>query len=101
VTRKLVAEFLGSALLAGVGRRIRHRGELLLVIFSLLRTGRAALAPATVGAYIGAAYFLHQLHELRQPGDLDRTHVQRHLRRHRARVAGSIRSRPLLPRDHE
>lgn len=30
---------------------------LLLVIFSLVRTGRAALAPAAVGAYIGAAYF--------------------------------------------
>ncbi|NUT52398.1 MAG: aquaporin family protein, partial [Saccharothrix sp.] len=30
---------------------------LLLVIFSLARTGRAALAPAAVGAYIGAAYF--------------------------------------------
>lgn len=30
---------------------------LLLVIFSLVRTGRAAFAPAAVGAYIGAAYF--------------------------------------------
>jgi arsenate reductase (thioredoxin) len=30
---------------------------LLLVIFSLARTGRAASAPAAVGAYIGAAYF--------------------------------------------
>ena len=30
---------------------------LLLVIFSLARTGRAATAPAAVGAYIGAAYF--------------------------------------------
>jgi arsenate reductase len=30
---------------------------LLLVIFSLTRTGRAASAPAAVGAYIGAAYF--------------------------------------------
>ncbi|MFD0206138.1 MULTISPECIES: aquaporin [Saccharothrix] len=30
---------------------------LLLVVFSLVRTGRAALAPAAVGAYIGAAYF--------------------------------------------
>jgi glycerol uptake facilitator-like aquaporin len=30
---------------------------LLLVIFSLVRTGRAATAPAAVGAYIGAAYF--------------------------------------------
>ena len=30
---------------------------LLLVIFSLARTGRAERAPAAVGAYIGAAYF--------------------------------------------
>lgn len=30
---------------------------LVLVIFSLARTGRSALAPAAVGAYIGAAYF--------------------------------------------
>jgi arsenate reductase len=30
---------------------------LLLVIFSLARTRRAASAPAAVGAYIGAAYF--------------------------------------------
>jgi len=30
---------------------------LLLVIFSLARTRRAAMAPAAVGAYIGAAYF--------------------------------------------
>jgi glycerol uptake facilitator-like aquaporin len=32
-------------------------GGLLLVIFSLARTRRAASAPAAVGAYIGAAYF--------------------------------------------
>ena len=30
---------------------------LILVIFSLARTGRSTLAPAAVGAYIGAAYF--------------------------------------------
>ena len=30
---------------------------LLLVIFALARTGRSRLAPAAVGAYIGAAYF--------------------------------------------
>ena len=30
---------------------------LLLVIFSLVRSGRAAIAPAAVGAYIGAAYW--------------------------------------------
>ena len=30
---------------------------LLLVIFALARTGRGTVAPAAVGAYIGAAYF--------------------------------------------
>ncbi len=30
---------------------------LMLVIFALARTGRSHLAPAAVGAYIGAAYF--------------------------------------------
>jgi len=30
---------------------------LLLIIFALVRTGRGRLAPAAVGAYIGAAYF--------------------------------------------
>ncbi len=30
---------------------------LLLVIFSLVRTGRTSTAPAAVGAYIGAAYW--------------------------------------------
>jgi arsenate reductase len=30
---------------------------LILVIFALARTGRAATAPAAVGAYIGAAYW--------------------------------------------
>ncbi|MBX3100546.1 MAG: aquaporin family protein [Salinibacterium sp.] len=30
---------------------------LILVIFALARTGRAAVTPAAVGAYIGAAYF--------------------------------------------
>ena len=30
---------------------------LILVIFALARTGRSSLAPAAVGAYIGAAYF--------------------------------------------
>ena len=30
---------------------------LILVIFALARTGRSHLAPAAVGAYIGAAYF--------------------------------------------
>jgi glycerol uptake facilitator-like aquaporin len=40
----------------GVSEVVATAG-LLLVIFSLVRSGRAALAPAAVGAYIGAAYF--------------------------------------------
>ncbi|WP_432885522.1 hypothetical protein ACQPYH_01630 [Kribbella sp. CA-245084] len=32
-------------------------GGLILLIFALARTGRSALAPAAVGAYIGAAYW--------------------------------------------
>ncbi|RSM85992.1 aquaporin family protein [Kibdelosporangium aridum] len=40
----------------GVSEVIATAG-LLLVIFSLVRTGRADRAPAAVGAYIGAAYF--------------------------------------------
>lgn len=53
-----------------VTRSARHRGSgahwlaeavatvgLLLVVFSLARSGRGASAPAAVGAYIGAAYF--------------------------------------------
>jgi arsenate reductase len=56
--------------LAAISISTTHRGSpphlfaevvatvgLLLVIFSLARTGRHALAPAAVGAYIGAAYF--------------------------------------------
>jgi hypothetical protein len=38
-------------------RRIATAG-LLLVIFSLARTRRSNIAPAAIGAYIGAAYFL-------------------------------------------
>ncbi|KOX21699.1 channel transporter [Saccharothrix sp. NRRL B-16348] len=40
----------------GVSEIVATAG-LLLVIFSLVRSGRAALAPSAVGAYIGAAYF--------------------------------------------
>lgn len=48
VHRATGAHFLAEAI-ATVG--------LLLVIFSLARTGRATTAPAAVGAYIGAAYW--------------------------------------------
>ncbi|MEU4765995.1 MIP/aquaporin family protein [Actinosynnema sp. NPDC023794] len=40
----------------GVSEVVATAG-LLLVIFALVRSGRAALAPSAVGAYIGAAYF--------------------------------------------
>src|ERR671929_247521 len=53
LARRLVAELLGSALLAMV---IATAG-LLLVVFALARSGRVATAPAAVGAYIGAAYW--------------------------------------------
>jgi glycerol uptake facilitator-like aquaporin len=56
--------------LAAVSVSVKHRASgphafseviasagLLLVIFALARTGRAATAPAAVGAYIGAAYW--------------------------------------------
>jgi glycerol uptake facilitator-like aquaporin len=52
----------------------------LLVIFSLARTRRLNVAPAAVGAYIGAA-FIHQLRQLRQPGDQRGPHVLQYLRR--------------------
>ena len=38
------------------GDRSPPRG-LILLIFALVRSGRAAVAPAAVGAYIGAAYW--------------------------------------------
>ncbi len=60
----------GMFALAAVSVSTKHRASpahlfaeviatlgLLLVIFSLARTRRAAAAPAAVGAYIGAAYF--------------------------------------------
>jgi len=48
-TERLSAPHLLAELTATTG--------LVLVIFSLARSGRANLAPAAVGAYIGAAYF--------------------------------------------
>jgi hypothetical protein len=38
-------------------RRVIATLGLLLVIFAIVRSGRAATAPAAVGAYIGAAYW--------------------------------------------
>jgi glycerol uptake facilitator-like aquaporin len=70
---------------------------LLLVIFSLARSGRGNLAPAAVGAYIGL--LLHQLDQLRQPGDRRRPHVLRHLRRHRPGLGPSLRRRAAAGRD--
>ena len=48
-TERLTAPHLLAEVVATAG--------LVLVIFSLVRSGRANLAPAAVGAYIGAAYF--------------------------------------------
>ena len=43
---------------------------LLLVIFSLARTKRAASTPAAVGAYIGAAYFFTSSASFANPASL-------------------------------
>ena len=48
-TERLTAPHLLAEVVATAG--------LVLVIFSLVRSGRGHLAPAAVGAYIGAAYF--------------------------------------------
>ena len=42
---------------ASVRRGHRHASACCCVIFALVRSGRAASAPAAVGAYIGAAYW--------------------------------------------
>jgi len=68
VSGAIVANLMFS--LAAVGISTKHRASgahflsevvatlgLVLVIFALARTGRSRLAPAAVGAYIGAAYF--------------------------------------------
>ena len=64
----------------GVGRRHERSGGdlwlaevvatfgLLLVIFGVVRSGRASAAPFAVRTYIGAALLLHVLDQLRQPG---------------------------------
>src|ERR687898_1481913 len=62
LTRRLVAEGLGTALLTavvvgyGIAEVVATAG-LVLLVFALERTGRAALSAAAVGAYIGAAYW--------------------------------------------
>ena len=63
---------------------------LILLIFSLVRSHRAALAPAAVGAYIGAAYLVHVLGVVREPGDHNRPDVLQHLRRDRASLGASL-----------
>jgi len=68
VTGAIAANVMFS--LSAVSISVKHRASgphafseviatagLLLVIFALARTGRAATAPAAVGAYIGAAYW--------------------------------------------
>ncbi len=67
---------------------------LIVVIFALARSGRHRYAPAAVGAYIGAAYFLHLLDQLRQPGDHHRPDVFRHLRRDCPLVGSGVHRRP-------
>ena len=66
---------------------------LLLLIFALARSGRASVAPAAVGAYIGARLLVHQQHQLREPSRDDRPRVHRHLRRDRPRVGAGFHHR--------
>jgi len=63
---------------------------LLLLIFALARSGRAPVAPAAVGAYIGAADWVTSS----QPGRHHRPSVHRHLRRDRPRLAARLHRRP-------
>ena len=56
---------------------------LILVIFALARSGRSHLAPAAVGAYIGAAYFFTSSTSFANPAITVGPDVLQHLRRHR------------------
>ena len=67
---------------------------LLLVIFSFARTRRGSIAPAAVGAYIGAAYFFTSSTSFANPAITRRPDVLRHLRRDRARLGTGASSSP-------
>ena len=65
---------------------------LLLVIFGVVRSGRASQVAYAVAGYILAAYWFTSSTSLRQPGGHGRPDVLRLLRRHRARVRGDVRA---------
>jgi glycerol uptake facilitator-like aquaporin len=69
-------------------------GGLILMIFSLARSGRTAQAPAAVGAYLGAAYFFTSSTSFANPAI---TVGQQHLRRHRP-VRGTDLHHRAVPR---
>jgi arsenate reductase len=83
---------------------------LLLLIFALARSGRAAVAPAAVGAYIGAAYwftsstswFTSSTSFANPAVTIGRafTDTFAHLRRHRARLGARLHHRPDDRADH-
>ena len=85
----------------GLGEIVATAG-LVLLIFALARTGRAALSAAAVGAYIGAAYWFTSSTSFANPAVTDRPDVHRHVRRHRPslrtvvhrRATGRRRGRP-------
>ena len=63
------------------------------MIFSLARTRRAHTRPGRRRRLHRRRLLLHQLDQLRQPGDQRRAHVLRHLRRDRAGLGARLRRR--------
>ena len=66
---------------------------LLLVIFSLARTQTREHHPRRRRRVHRRRLLLHQLGQLRQPGDQRRAHVLQHVRRHRARLGARLHRR--------
>ena len=67
---------------------------LMLVIFALARSGRAHLAAAAVGAYIGAAYWFTSSTSFANPAITVGPHVLQHLCRYRPLIGAQLRGRP-------
>src|SRR4051812_42097288 len=66
---------------------------LLLVIFALARTGRAATAPAARRRLHRRRLLVHELDQLREPGHHHRATVLRHLRGDRSRLRARLHRR--------
>ena len=71
---------------------------LLLVIFALARTNAVVDSPGRRRCLHRRRLLLHQLDELREPGDQHRPHVLQHLRRDRPRIGPRVRHRPARRR---